>query len=206
MKAEDTINRIRGALGGHLAGFEQKSENRVYVEIRPETVIEAGQLMFEEIGARLQICTGIDTGQGIEVMYHWALDTEDCVVTVRVTVPYEDPKLESIAGICPATEWIEREMWELLGVEFNGPPDMRHLLLSDDWPEGNYPLRKTNPDIPEFAQQMSGISACEQGDPGHPQGGFRDDDNVSKGGFRDDDNVGNGGFRDDEGGAMEGES
>ena len=131
MKAEDTINRIRGALGGHLAGFEQKSENRVYVEIRPETVIEAGQLMFEEIGARLQICTGIDTGQGIEVMYHWALDTEDCVVTVRVTVPYEAPVLASIANFCPAAEWIEREMWELLGIEFVHHPDLRHLLLDD---------------------------------------------------------------------------
>lgn len=149
MKAEDTINRIRGALGDHLAGFEVKSDHRVYIEIRPETVIEAAQLMFEEVGARLQIATGQDTGQGIEVMYHWALDTEDCVVTVWVTVPYSDPKLESIANFCPAAEWIEREMWELLGVEFIGHPDMRHLLLSDDWPKDNYPLRKQSPVIPE---------------------------------------------------------
>ena len=143
MKAENTVNRIRGALGEHLLGFEQKSENRVYIEVRPETVVEAAQLMFEEVGARLQIATGIDTGQGIEVMYHWALDKEDCVVTVWVTVPYEAPELASIANFCPAAEWIEREMWELLGLEFVDHPDMRHLLLSDDWPEGNYPLRKS---------------------------------------------------------------
>jgi Ni,Fe-hydrogenase III component G len=142
MKAEQTINRIRGALADHLSGYEQKSENRVYIKIPPEVVIEAAQLMFEEIGARLQIATGQDTGQGIEVMYHWALDSEDCVVSVCVTVPYEAPQLESIADITPAAEWIEREMWELLGLEFHGHPDMRHLLLDDEWPEGNYPLRR----------------------------------------------------------------
>lgn len=142
MKAEETINRIRGALGQHLAGFEQQSENRFYLEIPSEFVIEAAELMFEEFGARLQICTGLDNGAGIEVMYHWAIDAEGCVVTFRVTAPYEAPSLPSIASVCPAAEWIEREIWELLGVDFAGHPDLRHLLLDDDWPEGNYPLRK----------------------------------------------------------------
>ena len=89
-----------------------------------------------------KIATGIDTPAGIEVMYHWALDSEDCLVTLRVTVDREAPALESIAVMCPAAEWIEREMWELLGIEFRGHPDMRHLLLDDAWPEGNYPLRR----------------------------------------------------------------
>ena len=98
--------------------------------------------MLEEAGARLQIATGIDTPAGIEVMYHWALDSEDCLVTLRVTVGHEAPELDSIAVMYPAAEWIEREMWELLGIGFRGHPDMRHLLLDDEWPEGDYPLRK----------------------------------------------------------------
>lgn len=138
----DTINRIRGALGDHLLNFERKSERRIYIDIAPETVLEASSLMFEETGARLQIATGIDTPAGIEVMYHWALDSEDCLVTIRATVAHEDPSLDSIAALCPAAEWIEREMWELLGIEFRDHPDLRHLLLEDNWPQGNYPLRK----------------------------------------------------------------
>jgi len=62
--------------------------------------------------------------------------------TVRTKLDRDKPALESIAGICKGAEWIEREMWELLGITFKNHPDMRHLLLADDWPEGKYPLRR----------------------------------------------------------------
>ena len=64
------------------------------------------------------------------------------MVVIKTKMPRENPEVESIAAICPAAEWIEREMWELLGITFKNHPDMRHLLLTDDWPEGKYPLRR----------------------------------------------------------------
>ena len=140
-----TVERIIMGLGERVLDLQRKSARRVYIDIAPESVVEASRLMFEREGARLQIATGVDTPAGIEVMYHWALDGEDCVVTIRVTVEHEAPALDSLAVMCPAAEWIEREMWELLGIEFRGHPDMRHLLLDDSWPEGNYPLRKNRP-------------------------------------------------------------
>jgi len=144
MSANDTLNRVLGALGDHVLKMEHPSERRVYLEIAPETVYEASSVMFREICARLMIATGIDTPGGIEVLYHWALDGDDCVVTVRTLVSREKPVLESIAKLCPAAEWIEREIWELLGVEFEGHPDLRHLLLDDNWPTGDYPLRRSH--------------------------------------------------------------
>ena len=63
--------------------------------------------------------------------------------------------LESIAEMCPAAEWIEREIWELLGVQFEGHPDMRHLLLDDSWPEGNFPLRKEEFEAPVGANSFA---------------------------------------------------
>ena len=145
MRAADTVRRIRDVLGDAIINYQQKSERRVYIDIAPDTVLEAGRVMFLEIGARLQIATGVDTEQGIEVMYHWALDGEDCLVTVRVLTPHENPELESIANFCPAADWIEREIWELLGIRVLNHPDLRRLLLSDDWPAGDYPLRKERP-------------------------------------------------------------
>jgi Ni,Fe-hydrogenase III component G len=144
MSANNTINRICGALGDHVLKMEHKSERRAYIEIAPETVYEASEVMFREIGARLQIATGMDTPAGIEVMYHWALDGDDCVVTIQTMVSRKKPVLESIAKMYPSAEWIEREIWELLGVEFEGHPDMRQLLLDESWPAGDRPLRHSH--------------------------------------------------------------
>jgi len=141
MGIDNIITKIREGLGASLLSLEQKSARRVYINIPPEAVREASRLMLETLAARFQIATGVDTRDGIEVMYHWALDGDGLVVTIRTVVGHEKPELDSIALFCVAAEWIEREMWELLGIHFRDHPDMRHLLLSDDWPEGKYPLR-----------------------------------------------------------------
>ena len=78
----------------------------------------------------------------MEILYHWALDASGLVVTVRTHVDRNQPEIASIVAICPAAEWIEREMWELLGISVQDHPDLRHLLLQDDWPQGKYPLRR----------------------------------------------------------------
>ena len=54
----------------------------------------------------------------------------------------EDPRIDTITGLTRSAWWIEREMHELFGIHFDGNPDLRTLLLPDDWPEGVYPLRK----------------------------------------------------------------
>ena len=90
----------------------------------------------------LRMIAGLDTPDAIELLYHWALDRLDCVVTVRTRLDRDKPEIASIAGACAAAEWIEREIWELLGVQFRNHPDLRHLLLSDDWPAGKFPLRR----------------------------------------------------------------
>ncbi len=63
-------------------------------------------------------------------------------VTVRVLVPHEVPRLPTLSGIYPVSEMYERECMEFYGIEFVGHPDPRHMMLPEDWPEGNYPLRK----------------------------------------------------------------
>ena len=142
MDRETAIKRIREALGKRLLSIEEKSPSRVFLEVAPETVTEVSDLMIGEIGARFQIASGVDTPAAMEVLYHWALDGAGCVVTVRTSLDREAPEIDSIVPVCAAAEWIEREMWELLGIQFRNHPDLWHLLLSDDWPEGKYPLRR----------------------------------------------------------------
>ena len=142
MTREETLNQIKSQLGDKVVGVQEKSPRRVFIEVRPKDVPEVSRVMFRELKARLQIATGVDTPTAIEILYHWALDPLDCIVSIRTKLDRDKPEIESIAGLCKGAEWIEREIWELLGVRFHNHPDMRHLLLTDDWPEGKYPLRR----------------------------------------------------------------
>lgn len=145
MGIDDTITKISAALGDRVLKIARHSDKRAYLEIAPQTVIAAAQLMYQELGARFQIATGVDIREGIEIMYHWVLDDEGLVITLRTVLDHEKPEVDSIAPVLAAAEWIEREMWELLGIHFRGHPDLRHLLLDDDWPQDNYPLRHNHP-------------------------------------------------------------
>jgi NADH:ubiquinone oxidoreductase subunit C len=136
------MDSLRAALGAALGDVHKPSERRVYADLDAASVREASRIMYEDIEARFQIASGVDTPEGIEILYHWALDGADAVVTLRTRVDRDAPEIDSITPVCVAAEWIEREMWELLGIKFRDHPDLRHLLLDDDWPQGQYPLRR----------------------------------------------------------------
>ena len=59
---------------------------------------------------------------------------------VRVQVPESDPRVTSLFGLYPGTEVMEREAFDLMGVRFDGHPDLSRILMPEDW-EG-HPLRK----------------------------------------------------------------
>ena len=62
---------------------------------------------------------------------------------LKVRLPGDDSHIGTVSGIWPAANWLEREVWDLFGVVFDGHPDPRRLLMPEDW-EG-YPLRKDYP-------------------------------------------------------------
>ena len=62
---------------------------------------------------------------------------------LKVRLPGDDARIETVSTIWPAANWLEREVWDLFGVVFDGHPDPRRLLMPEDW-EG-YPLRKDYP-------------------------------------------------------------
>ena len=62
---------------------------------------------------------------------------------VKVRVPGNDAMLPTVSGVWPAMGWAEREVWDLFGIQFDGHPDMRRILMPEDW-EG-YPARKDYP-------------------------------------------------------------
>lgn len=140
---EAIVAKIKKGLGKKAVSSSRPTPKRLYVRINGKDVREAVKLVLDELSGRYVILTGVDTPGGIEVLYHFSFDEAALVVTIKVLLNNNDPRVDSITPIVKGAEWIEREIHELLGVEFVGHPKMRRLILADDWPEGVYPLRRS---------------------------------------------------------------
>jgi NADH-quinone oxidoreductase subunit C len=78
-----------------------------------------------------------------EVVYHVHSIERTERIRLKCSVPGVDPVIESITSVWRAANWYEREVFDLFGIRFLNHPDLRRILMPDDW-EG-YPLRKDYP-------------------------------------------------------------
>ena len=78
-----------------------------------------------------------------EVVYHLYSVARNHRLRVKARVPEDDPVLASACPLWPSANWMEREVFDLYGIRFDGHPDLRRILLYDEF-EG-HPLRKDYP-------------------------------------------------------------
>jgi NADH:ubiquinone oxidoreductase subunit C len=140
---ENVVERIEEKFVDKILKSFKKSERRIYLDFKPQDLPEVAGFVFKDLACRFVIASGTDTPSGIEILYHFSQDSSGKMISLRTLITdKKNPQMASIARIIRGAEWIEREIWELLGVNFIGHPDLKHLLLIDDWPEGKFPLRK----------------------------------------------------------------
>jgi Ni,Fe-hydrogenase III component G len=141
MTRDAVLQELKDRFGEDILDFFDKSAKRVYIEIKPDALVSVATYIFKDLGARFHIASGIDARTNLEILYHFSIETMNLLISLRVKLEKSNPRVDSLANAIEGTNWIEREMHELLGIEFAGHPDMRRLLLADEWPEGVYPLR-----------------------------------------------------------------
>jgi NADH-quinone oxidoreductase subunit C len=91
----------------------------------------------------LSCVTGIDNGPEVntmEVAYNLYSIPYNHHLMIKVTLPRQNPEVETVTSIWKTADWQEREIFDLYGIKFLNHPDLRRILLPADW-EG-YPLRK----------------------------------------------------------------
>lgn len=142
MVKQDVINELKEKLGKKILNWEEKPPKRHYLTIPREDILEVARFIFKKQGARFIIESGADTPRAMEILYHFSFDKLNKIVTLKVLLPKDGCEVESITPVIPGASWIEREIAELLGVKFLNHPDPRRLLLAEDWPEGEYPLKQ----------------------------------------------------------------
>ena len=142
MKLQELDDNLK-ALKDKVISVDKTTEQRIYLTCESENALDICTFLYKDLGCRFVIATGIDSDNYFEILYHFTYDGLGCVITVKSLVrDKEKPSVDSLANLLPAAQWIEREIHDVLGIEFKGHPDMRRLILADDCPEGVYPLRK----------------------------------------------------------------
>jgi len=84
--------------------------------------------------------TAIDWQDRIEVVYHLTAISSNTKIALRIDLDRTNPEADSLTSVWKGANYQEREVYDLMGVVFTGHPDLRRILLPEDW-EG-YPLRK----------------------------------------------------------------
>lgn len=137
--------RIKEDLGSKITYWQETNSRRIYFTIDKKDIFKTVEFMFRKLGLRFAIASGMEMATDFEILYHFSYDKTGEIYSMRVLIEdKKNPEIDSISSIFPGAEWIEREMWELLGINFKGHPNLKHLLLCEDWPEGEYPLRHKN--------------------------------------------------------------
>ncbi|HID61031.1 MAG TPA: NADH-quinone oxidoreductase subunit C [Hadesarchaea archaeon] len=124
----------------YASNVRTTDERSLFVTVDLKNFEKMLQKLKEAGVTHISTITGVDTGDFVEVIYHF--DCRPAMLSLKIFLPRDDPKIQTISGIFPGAVLYERDLMEMLGVRVEGHPDPRRLFLPDDWPEGEYPLRK----------------------------------------------------------------
>lgn len=117
-----------------------KRDRRIFISVPRNELIKTVNILSNELNIQhLSTITARDTGSDLEILYHFLLN--GAVITIRTTCPKDDPTIDTIVNIFPGAVLYERELNDILGIVPKGHPDLKRLVLPDDW-VGGYPLRK----------------------------------------------------------------
>ncbi|MEA2070775.1 MAG: NADH-quinone oxidoreductase subunit C [Asgard group archaeon] len=147
---QEVINTLKDHFGDKIHEAEATRPRRIRIKIADPDQVEVFKYAKEYMNAWHMIAiSSIYKPDGtIGVVYHFDIKppvNEGHSITMNLHVDCEDnenPKLQSVVPVIPGAGFFEREAYDLMGINFEGHPDLRRLILPDDFEEGVHPLRK----------------------------------------------------------------
>ena len=143
-------------------------DDRLEVTVPVEKLLDTAMACKNDLGYRLLMSqTAVDWKDRFELVYHlYRLDSAFPIV-LRCDLPREEsPEVASLTPFWPGAEFQEREIYDLMGIVFAGHPDLRRILLSDDFQ--GHPLRKDWEQDPAYVLvphlRVPGYAGAKRGD------------------------------------------
>jgi NADH-quinone oxidoreductase subunit C len=128
-------------------------ENRIKIQVSAETLLDIMKFIANDLHfPSLESIAGVDWESHFEVVYHvdrW--DGDPTVIQVRVKLEDRDnPEVPSVTSVWGSANWHERELFDLYGINVSNHPNLKRILLPEDWDEFDhkdpselYPMRKS---------------------------------------------------------------
>ncbi len=128
--------------------FEEDESKAILIP--PDNILKVCRFLKDTDGLEFDYLMNlavVDWKDTLEMVCHLFSFTLRHKITLKVRLNRQEPVLDSVSGIWKGADWFEREAYDMFGVQFNNHPDMRRILLSDEWV--GYPLRKdyTDPEL-----------------------------------------------------------
>jgi len=123
--------------------------DQVFVSIKREKIVEICRFLHEDPEIRMDFLVdlcGVDypgRKYRFEIIYNLFSIKFRHRIILKALIPEDDPSIDSVVSIWNTANWHEREACDMFGIVFNGHPDLRRILMPEDW-EG-FPLRKDYP-------------------------------------------------------------
>jgi NADH:ubiquinone oxidoreductase subunit C len=138
----------------------QVRRDRIRIPVAADRLRDAIQtaralLLFD----RLLTISTADTGETFELFYH-LIGPHRIVLSLALTLPRDKPSVSTVSDLLPPAAIYERQIHDLFGILFGGHPGLSRLMLNEDWPQDEFPLRKDwKPDPDRF---YGGIPEAER--------------------------------------------
>jgi NADH-quinone oxidoreductase subunit C len=136
------IEKFKESFNSEILEITTKNQKRVIITIRPDSLVNIASYLYKNEGFRFIIASALHTKRGYEIHYHFSRDEIGLILNILVILDNDNPQIESLSNMFNASNWIEREIHELFGINFLNHPNQEKLISEGNWAEGVYPMRK----------------------------------------------------------------
>jgi NADH-quinone oxidoreductase subunit C len=144
MTTNEIHDRLKARFGDDVGPLSEPKID-AFAVVKPERIVEVCRFLKSEPGLELDFLedlTALDWPKTntLEVVYHLLSYTHRHAIVLKVPLDRAHPVVSTVEGVWKTANWFEREVYDLFGVTFEGHPDLRRIMLPDDWV--GHPLRK----------------------------------------------------------------
>ena len=123
--------------------------DQVSVTIKRDKIIDICRYLYEDPDIRMDFLSdlcGVDYPERksrFEIVYNLCSLKHGHRIRIKALIPADNPSIDSVVSIWSGANWHEREACDMFGIVFNGHPDLRRILMPEEW--NGFPLRKNYP-------------------------------------------------------------